>query len=141
MGEACNHVAVAMFGVEAAVRTGLTNPSCISSANKWLPCRKYMEPNRKDLNFDREDFAQHGKKKRSLVVSSKKKFNLLAKSDKKSLSLIDFVSTLEKIVPNGMLFTAIPKPKINFVREIITEWDGETDVEVTSIESLQIFKN
>ena len=35
-----------------------------------------------------------------------------------------------------MLFTAIPKPKINFVREIITEWDGETDVEVTSIESL-----
>ena len=40
-----------------------------------------------------------------------------------------------------MLFTAIPKPKINFVREIITEWDGETDVEVTSIESLIKFLN
>ena len=33
-------------------------------------------------------------------------------------------------------FTAVSKLKIDFVREIITEWAGETDVEVTSIESL-----
>ena len=33
MDETCYHVAAAMFGVEAAVFTGLTNPSCISSAN------------------------------------------------------------------------------------------------------------
>ena len=31
MGQTCNHVASAMYRVEAAVRNGLTNPSCTSS--------------------------------------------------------------------------------------------------------------
>ena len=44
MGETCNHVATAMFRVEAAVRTALTNPSCTSSSNEWLPCRKDFKP-------------------------------------------------------------------------------------------------
>ena len=135
MGETCNHVDAKMFRVEAAVRTGLTKQSCTSSANEWLSCRKDIEPTKtKDLNFDREDFAQREKK--SPVASLKKKFNPLAKSDKKPLSLIDFASTLEEIVPNSILFTAVPKPKIDFVREIIVEWARETDAEVTSIESL-----
>ena len=29
--------------------------------------------------------------------------------------MIDFASALEEIVPNSMLFTAVPKPKIDFV--------------------------
>ena len=133
MGETCNHVAAAMFRVEAAVRTGLTNLSCTISANEWLPCRKDIEPTKiKDLNFDREHFAKRGKKKRPLAASPKKKFKPLGKSDKKPLSLIDFASGLEEIVPNGILFTAVPKPKIDFVQKIVTEWAGETDVEVTS---------
>ena len=116
MGETCNHVATGMFRVKAAVRTDLTNPSCTSSTNEWLPCRKDIEPtNIKDLNFDRKDFAQCGKKKRPLVVSREKKINPLAKSDKKPLSLTDFVSALEEIVPNSILFTAAPKPTIDFV--------------------------
>ena len=49
--------------------------------------------------------------------------------------MIDFASAFEEIVPNSILFTAVPKPKIDFVQEIITEWPGETGVEVTSIES------
>ena len=41
------------------VSTDLTNPSCTSSTNEWLPCRKDIEPtNTKGLNFDRKDFAQ-----------------------------------------------------------------------------------
>ena len=52
------------------------------------------------------------------------------------MSLIDFASTFEEIVPNSILFTAAPKPKIDFAQEIITEWPGETGVEVTSIDSL-----
>ena len=57
MGETCNHVTAAMFGVGTAVCTGLTNPSCISSANEWLPCRKDIGPTKrsrtcKNLNFD-----------------------------------------------------------------------------------------
>ena len=55
---------------------------------------------------------------------------------KDPLPLIDFASALEEILPNSIPFTAVPNPKIDFVREIITEWAGETDVEVTSIESL-----
>ena len=50
--------------------------------------------------------------------------------------LIDFASALEEIVPNSILFTAVRMPKIDFVREIITDWAGETDVEVKNIESL-----
>ena len=74
MGETCNHVAAAMLRLEIAVSTGLTNLSCTSSANEWLPFRKDIEPTKiKDLNFDREDFAQRGKKKRPLVASPKKK--------------------------------------------------------------------
>ena len=88
MGETCNHVAAAMFRVEAVVRTGLTNPSCTSSANEWLPCRKDIEPTKiKDLNFDREDFAHRAKKERPLAASPTKKINQLAKSDKKPLSI------------------------------------------------------
>ena len=76
------------------------------------------------------------KRKDPLQPVQTKKFNPLAKSDKKPLSLIDFASALEKIVPNSILFTAARNPKIDFVREIITEWAGETDVDVTSIESV-----
>ena len=42
-----------------AIESRRTNPSWTSSATKWLPCRKDIEPTKiKDLNFDREDFAQ-----------------------------------------------------------------------------------
>ena len=140
MGETCDHVAE-MFLVEPAVCTGLTNPSCSSFANEWLPCRKYIELTKiKDLNFDRENLAQCGKKKRLLVANPKKKFKLLAKWDRKPLSLIYFVSAFEKIVLNRILFTAIPKPKIDFVQEIITDQPRETDIEVTRIESLKLSK-
>ena len=123
MGETCNHVAAAMFRIEAAVRTGLTNPSCTSSANEWLPCRKNVEQplKLKDINFSREVFAERGKKKRALVASPKKKFDPLANCDKKPLSLFDVAAALEDIAPDSILFTAVPKPEIDFVREIIKE--------------------
>ena len=52
------------------------------------------------------------------------------------MPLIDFASALEQIVSNSILFTASLKPKIDFVREIITDWAGDIAVEVKSIESL-----
>ena len=64
MGETWNHIDVAMFPEDAAVRTCLTNPSYTSSENAWLPFRKNNEPTKiKHLNFDREDFAQPVKRK------------------------------------------------------------------------------
>ena len=40
MGQTCNHVATAMFSVEAAI----TNPACTSSSNEWIPSRKAVAP-------------------------------------------------------------------------------------------------
>ena len=39
-------------------------------------------------------------------------------------------------MPTSILFTAVPKFNIDFVWEIITEWTEETDVEITSTESV-----
>ena len=63
MGETSNHVAAAMYRVEAAVWIRLTNLACTSNANE-LPNRKTIEPKTiKYLNFNREDFGQTGKKR------------------------------------------------------------------------------
>ena len=74
MGQSCNHIAAAIYRIEAAVRNGLTNPSCTSTANQWPPNHKNVQPmNVKDMNFGREDFCQRGKKKRTFVSTPKKK--------------------------------------------------------------------
>ena len=58
MSETCNHVAAAMFRIEAAVRLGLRNPACTSSTNEWFPCHKEVAPVKvKNMNFNREDFG------------------------------------------------------------------------------------
>jgi len=122
MSETCNHVAAAMFRVEAAVRNGLTNPACTSTANEWLPNRKQVEPSRiKNLSFNRHDFAHRGKTKRPLVATPKKLYNPLENCKKKPLQLTDFANALKDVAPKSILFTAVPKPKIDFVREIITK--------------------
>ena len=47
MGQSCNHIIAAMYRIEAAVRNGLTNSSCSSTANQWLP-------NHEEVQRDRE---------------------------------------------------------------------------------------
>ena len=62
MGKSCNHVAAAMYRIEAAVENRLTNPSCTSTANRWLPNHKDAQPMKvKDMNFGCKDFCQRGK--------------------------------------------------------------------------------
>ena len=62
MGQPCNNVAAAMYRIEAAVRNGLTNPSCASEANQWLSNNKDVQLMKvKDMNFGREDFCQRGR--------------------------------------------------------------------------------
>ena len=39
MSGTCNHVAALLFRVEAAVRLGLTNPSCTTKSFEWLTNR------------------------------------------------------------------------------------------------------
>ena len=50
--------------------------------------------------------------------------------------MIDFASVLEETGSNSVPFTAVPKPKIDFLREIITEWAGKAHLEVKNIGSL-----
>jgi len=55
MGSTCNHIAAALFRVEAAIRLGLNNPPCTTKACEWLPNRKDVEPVKiKNLNLNRE---------------------------------------------------------------------------------------
>lgn len=122
MGQTCNHVAAAMYRVEAAVRIGLTNPACTSSVNEWLPSKQDIAPSKiKNINFNREDFAQRGKKKRPLVATPKKVFNPLMDNKKKLLSLTDIAKALKEVAPSSIIHTAVPKPKIDFTREIVNQ--------------------
>ena len=81
MGQTCNHVAAALCRMEAMVRLGLTNPSCTSKPNEWLPCRKDVTPMEvKDIDFNRDDFNRRGRKGKSLISTPKKLFNPLVHS-------------------------------------------------------------
>jgi len=141
MGQTCNHVAAAMYRVEAAVRNGLTNPACTSSSNEWLPNRKVIAPSKiSSLCFNREDFGGRGKKKRSLVATPKKVYDPLVNVNKRPLLISDYATALEKIAPTSMLFTAVPKPKIDFVREIITKNNEKPD-DIQSIDDVLLVSN
>ena len=61
MSSTCNHVAAALFRVEAAMRLGLTNLVCTTKACEWLTNRKGVQPVKKRR---REDFAKRGKKRK-----------------------------------------------------------------------------
>ena len=80
MSETFNHVAAALFRVEAAVRLGLTNPSCTTKPCQWLPNRKEVKPIKiKDLRLCRDDLGSRGKKRRRLVSTPNFFFNPLDK--------------------------------------------------------------
>ena len=59
-------------------------------------------------------------KKRPLVATPKKRCHPLKNCDLKPLSTKDFVKAINKVSPQSILHTAVPKPKVNFVREHIS---------------------
>ena len=59
-------------------------------------------------------------KKRPLVASPKKWFDPLKNCDLKPLSIKDFAEAISKVSPQSILHTAVPKPKVYFVRELIS---------------------
>ena len=123
MSGTCLHVAAMLYRVEAAVRLGLTNPACTAKSNEWLPNRTDVVPAKvKDLKLGRDNFGKRGKKTRKLVSTPKKAYHPLPeKSSIHPLKLTDIATALEDIIPDSILFTAVPKPKIDYVREIITK--------------------
>ena len=120
MSGTCNHVAAMFFRVEAAVRLGLTNPTCTTKSCEWLPNRKVVRPTKvKNLSFCRDDFGKRGKKSRRLVTTPKKNYNPLVSASVKPLPLNDIAESLKKSLPDSIVHTAVPMPKIDFIREMI----------------------
>ena len=114
MGQSCNHVAAAMYRIEAAVRNGLTNPFCTSAANQWLP-------NHKDV-------------KTTICVDTKEKYNPLSEQgDMKKLTLNDFAESVRDVCPESILFSAVPKPDVDFVADLLKQQSDEVPENLCSV--------
>ena len=72
-------------------------------------------------------------KKISLVSTPKEKFNPIYDNNQNLLKLTDIATALEEIAPQSILYTAVPKPKIDFVRELITK-PTEKPLHIASID-------
>ena len=115
MSATCNHVAAALFRIEAAVRLGLSNLSCTSKPNEWLPNRKDVKPVKiKNFCLSRDDFGERGKHVRPLV--SELNVFLAAITTEVNLDITAIAEKLDDIIPDSILFTAVPKPKIDQFR-------------------------
>ena len=55
-----------------------------------------------------------------LVASPKKRFDPMKNCDLKPLSIKYFAQPINKVSPQSMLYTSVPKPKVDFVRELIS---------------------
>ena len=120
VSQTCNHVAATLFRIEAAVRMGLTSPSCTSTACGWLPNNKSVEPTKiKDLKLSRGTFGRRGSKQKELNSSPKKHYNP-AKHAESKLTLDEVIAALSMVCneSDSMIFAAVPK---NQTRENVVE--------------------
>ena len=77
------------------------------------------------MHFGHEVFCQRGKKKRLFVSTPKKKCNTLSEQeDMKMLTLNDFARILRDVCRESILFSAVPKPDVDFVIYLVKQ---ETD--------------
>ena len=62
MSQTCNHVAAALFRIEAACRMGLNNPPCTSKLCAWLPNNQSVKPVKiSDLKLESDNFGKKRK--------------------------------------------------------------------------------
>nr|XP_047137366.1 uncharacterized protein LOC105843266 [Hydra vulgaris] len=120
LSQTCNHVAASLFRIEAAVRNGLTNVACTSLKSEWLPNRSIVAPTKIcDLKFDRDEFGQRERKKRSLVSNEKRNYSPLVNCDIKLLNLTDIAKAIETVAPHSIITSAVPKPEIYYMEELV----------------------
>ena len=119
-----NHVPAARYRTEAAVRNGLTNPSCASTKNQWIPNHKEVQPIKgKDMNFGLEDFSQR-----------KKNYNPLSKQgNMKMLTLNYFAKGLKDVCPESILFSAFTKPDVDFVTDLVKQQPADAPENFCSV--------
>ena len=96
MSGTCLHIAGMLFRVEAAVRNGLTNPSCTIKSCEWLPNRKDVVPVKvRDMKLSRDDFGKSGKKSRKLVSTPKENYDPLSGCNFKLFKLTHIAAALQ----------------------------------------------
>ena len=91
------------------------------------------------MNFNRDDFSQRGKKKRSLVGTPKRSFDPISSSNQKLLNLSDIAKALETVAPLSIVFQAVPQPEIDFIREVISIQKHTT--ELVSVDDVILMSN
>lgn len=122
MYSSCNHVAAALFRLEAAFHSGLCNPACTTKPCEWLPSRSKVDPCKvMDMNLNRDDFKKRNKSTRKLISTPKKNFNPIAKNNTAILNFNTIVEALGDMLGVTTLSTAVPKPEIDFFREVLTK--------------------
>ena len=145
MKSTCNHVAAALFRIEAAMRYGLSNPSSTSLPNEWLPNRSEVQPSKaKDIDFNRDDFTKRDKKPKKLLSTPKKTFRPLEYTRKKKpTSFENIVKSLEDndLLKNTTLSTAIPKPEIDFMIENVKTKNVEAAETLPCIDDVTLTSN
>ena len=112
MSQTCNHVAAALFRIEAACRIGLNNPPCTSKPCTWLPNNQSVKPVKiSDLKLERDNFGKKRKTTTELNSSKKKRFNPLATS-KYKLSITNIANAVKSVCQDPescLLLTILPK--------------------------------
>ena len=112
MSQTCNHVAAALFRIEAACRMGLNNPSCTSKPCAWLPNNQSVRPVKiSDLKLERDNFGKKRKTTTELNSSKKKRFNPIATS-KYKLSITNVANAVKSVCQDPescLLLTILPK--------------------------------
>ena len=97
IGQTCNHVTAAVFKMEAAVRMGLTSPSCATTACEWLPNKKSVRMSKvKDLKLSRKKIGKQSKMQSELNCSPKKRFGPTANISEK-LSFLEVSTAIRNV--------------------------------------------
>ena len=82
--------------------------------------KNYSAEKNKRFRYQSRRFWSERNKKRPLVPSPKKRFNLLKNCDLKTWNIKDFAEAMNKVFPQSILHSAVPKLKVNFFRELIS---------------------
>ena len=122
VNSSCNHIAAALFRLEAAFHFGLCNPACTTKPCEWLPNRREVQPCKViDMNLNRDDFKKRRRTARKLITTPKRNFNPIENSCI-SVSFNSIVEALGEKVKNTVLSTALKlthQPEIDFYREVL----------------------
>ena len=68
------------------------------------------------------------------MVTPKKKYNPLSEQgDLKILTLTDFAESLSDVCPESILFSAVPKPDVDFVTHLVKQQTDEVPENICSV--------